>query len=162
MVAGVTLFAAALALQADAALRSGDGTGARANGRATKAKAAIDKAGSRWLAAAGQLVAPWRPGSRLRVPTLHGWLAALAVVHAAGIFSFFYLLGEGKLKGRQAQSATAMRRPKQKPACSRIAWAATACLPPASQARMFASWLRPPALGLHWPRAARHAPPASP
>jgi hypothetical protein len=61
-----------------------------------------------------RLVARLHPGSRLHVPTFRGWLAACAMVHALGIFSFFYLLTEGErccvpalaapLVARQAQS----------------------------------------------------------
>lgn len=96
MVLGLALFAATLVLHAAAAF--GSAPASRNNGRSKQGAAAADAAegsGGLW-AAAGQLVAPWRPGSRLRVPTLRGWLAAMALLHAGGVFSFFYLLSEGQ------------------------------------------------------------------
>ena len=85
MLAGLVLFAATLVLQASAAL-SGSPTGSSSSSAVPALRDRLQ---------AWQLVAPLRPGSRLLVPTLRAWLAALALVHATGIFSFFYLLNEG-------------------------------------------------------------------
>ena len=74
MTLGLALLAATLVLQAAAAF--GGGT---------------------LRASAWGLAAVWCPHRWLvlPMPTLRGWLAALAVLHGAGIFSFFYLLSEG-------------------------------------------------------------------
>lgn len=66
MALGLSLFAGTLALQAAAA-----------------------------FGGCGGLVARWRQGSRLWVPTFRAFLAVLVSAHALGIFSFFYLLSEG-------------------------------------------------------------------
>ena len=68
-----------------------DGTAGGAGAAAPAGRlAALDARLQAW-----QVTAPLRANSRLRVPTLRAWLAALAAVHAAGVFSFFYLLSEG-------------------------------------------------------------------
>lgn len=116
MVAGQALFAAALVLHAAAAFgpiaggststsKSAGQRQTRASSRPKQGEAEPADGGNTTagcLAAVGQqlvawqLAARWRTGSRLWLPTLRAWLAALALVHALGIFSFFYLLSEGK------------------------------------------------------------------
>lgn len=116
MFAGVALFAAALVLHAAAAFGSfsgGSNSSSKSAGqRQARSSSRIKEGGNEpagntsatagrlaavaQQVAAWQLVARWRPGSRVRVPTLRAWLAALALVHGLGIFSFFYLLSEGK------------------------------------------------------------------
>lgn len=96
MLAGLALFAATLALQAAAALGGPTSRPAAARGGGDGgAVAALGRQLQAW-----QVVAPWRPGSRVWVPTLRGWLGGLALVHSAGVFSFFYLLGEGEAPPR--------------------------------------------------------------
>ena len=90
MVAGLALFAVTLALQATTALRSGGGEVKPAQAGKKTSGGALGERLQAW-----QLAAPWRSGSRLWVPTLRAWLAALALVHSVGIFSFFFLLSEG-------------------------------------------------------------------
>ena len=109
MVLGLALFAATLVLQAAAAFGGSDGSseGAPANTskprtRRAAATEADPPAGAGWLAGLGQqlrdwqLVASWQPGHWLQVPTFRAWLAGVALLHGLGIFSFFYLLSEGK------------------------------------------------------------------
>ncbi|PRW57424.1 GPI ethanolamine phosphate transferase 3 [Chlorella sorokiniana] len=117
MVAGVALFAVALVLHAAAAFgpivvgtssgssraggkrqtraasRPNEGEGEPAGGNSTRTSrlAAVGQHVAAW-----QLAARWRTGSRVWVPTLRAWLAALALVHSLGIFSFFFLLSEGR------------------------------------------------------------------
>lgn len=113
MAAGLALLAAALVLHAAAAFgpTAAGGSGMAAGQRQTRASsrskqangepAGGDSAPAGWLTAVGQQVAAWRlaarwqAGSCVWMPTLRAWLAALALVHALGIFSFFYLLSEG-------------------------------------------------------------------
>ena len=89
MAAGVALFAAALLLHAAAAFGGAGGKSKEAGGRPGRRAAAWRQA-EVW-----RLVARWRDGGRVWVPTLRAWLAALALVHGLGVFSFFYLLSEG-------------------------------------------------------------------
>lgn len=91
MLAGLALFGATLALQAGAALGGGASRPAAAPGGGGGAWAALGRQLQSW-----QVAAPWRPGSRVWAPSLRTWLGGLALVHAAGVFSFFYLLGEGE------------------------------------------------------------------
>lgn len=94
MLAGLALFAATLALQAAAALGGPASRPAAARDGGSSGGGALAALGH-WLQA-WQLAAPRQPGSRLWVPTLRAWLGVLALVHSAGVFSFFYLLGEGE------------------------------------------------------------------
>jgi len=96
MLLGLTLFAASLVLHAAAAFSSSD--------IPLPASAGGAHASHGWLAAAARRVQAWqlvgRLGCwRLPVPSFRAWLAAAALVHGVGIFSFFYLLTEGALGG---------------------------------------------------------------
>ena len=107
MVLGLALFAATLVLQAAAAFGGGSSEGASvSNPRTRRAAAAAEAAapgGASWLSGLGQqlrdwqLMVSWQPGHWLLVPTFRAWLAGVALLHGLGIFSFFYLLSEGKM-----------------------------------------------------------------
>lgn len=105
MAAGLTLFAAVLVLQAAAAFGAGNtGSAATDGGPATAvdgSEAAEGAGGARngrgWLEALSQRRLLALVGRRrLPVPAFRAWLAAAALAHCLGVFSFFYLLSEGK------------------------------------------------------------------
>lgn len=103
MVAGLVLFAAVLALQAAAALWSDKPGSALPRSRAvqqgnkTAGEAKGPQPGRDWLGTLGRLQLLARVGRwRLPVPAFRAWLAGTALAHCLGIFSFFYLLSEGK------------------------------------------------------------------
>ncbi|KAL4452193.1 hypothetical protein ABPG75_007855 [Micractinium tetrahymenae] len=102
MVAGLVLFAAVLVLQAAAAFR-GAVTGSAPAGVCANNSKAVGPAegaqkGGGWLAALGGWRLLARVGRwRLPVPAFRAWLAAVLLVHGLGIFSFFYLLSEGRM-----------------------------------------------------------------
>ena len=105
MAAGLVVFAASLVLQAAAAFGGGGcsaGPAPTQPGPRNEQPAPAGVVPISRLAALGrqlrawQLADSWQPGQRLPVPTFRAWLASMALLHGVGIFSFFFLLSEGK------------------------------------------------------------------
>lgn len=102
MVAGLVLFAIVLALQAAAAIQGGMSLTAPASSSSKAAlngskAAGVVQTGRGWLQALREWQLVARVGRwRVPLPAFRAWLAAAALAHCLGIFSFFYLLSEGK------------------------------------------------------------------